>query len=364
VSNGEPQGWHADPFGLHEIRYFSAGRPTKLVRDGRVESYDEPPAEEYTPAAVAVGAPADGDPAATSDGPSIQSAHGSFAPRKRRGLEYTLVAAVAVGVVVALVVILGGSSGSPGIAQASFVTAAAQRTLAQGTADVTVSGTVQASGKTLSLGGQGQVDFASNDMSLNVSASSSGGSLTENEVLARGSIYLQLVIDGHNLAATIGGRHWLQIPYVQSGSQAVTNGSPAWSLSLLKQKGARVTSLGTTSIDGRTCSGYAVTPARQAVLAGARAEWARLGLSQAQTSAELQTLQRAAPPTVTVWFDSQRKLACQMNVGMQVGDPTSSGSGSVQMVMDFTHYGVPVNVTQPAPSDTVSLQQLVQGLGH
>jgi hypothetical protein len=364
VSNGELQGWHADPFGLHEIRYFSAGRPTKLVRDGRVDSYDEPPAEDYTSAAVVAGAPAGGDPAATSDGPSIQSAQGSFAPRKRRGLEYTVVAAVAVGVVVALVAILDGSSGSPGMASAAFVTAAAQRTLAQSTADVTLSGTVQASGQTLSLGGQGQVDFATSDMSLNVGASSSGGSLTEHEVLAGGNIYLQLVVNGHNLAAAIGGRHWLQVPYAQAGSPAVTNGSPAWSLSLLKQKGARVTSLGTRSIDGRTCSGYAVTPTRQTVLAGAQAEWTRLGLSHAQTSTALQTLQRAAPPTVTVWFDSQRKLACQMNIDMQVGNPTSSGSGSVQMVMDFTHYGVPVNVTPPAPSDTVSLRQLVQGLRH
>ena len=38
------QGWHSDPFGVHEARYFSAaGQPTKLVRDMGVESYDEPP---------------------------------------------------------------------------------------------------------------------------------------------------------------------------------------------------------------------------------------------------------------------------------------------------------------------------------
>jgi hypothetical protein len=37
------QGWSDDPFGLHEARYFSAGKPTKLVRDGGKESYDEPP---------------------------------------------------------------------------------------------------------------------------------------------------------------------------------------------------------------------------------------------------------------------------------------------------------------------------------
>jgi len=39
------QGWYRDPYGLHQDRYFSAGRPTKLVRDGELESFDEPPAQ-------------------------------------------------------------------------------------------------------------------------------------------------------------------------------------------------------------------------------------------------------------------------------------------------------------------------------
>jgi hypothetical protein len=37
------QGWYRDPYGLHEDRYLSDGRPTKLVRDGGAESYDPPP---------------------------------------------------------------------------------------------------------------------------------------------------------------------------------------------------------------------------------------------------------------------------------------------------------------------------------
>lgn len=37
------QGWYRDPYGVHDDRYFSDGHPTKLVRDGRVESYDLPP---------------------------------------------------------------------------------------------------------------------------------------------------------------------------------------------------------------------------------------------------------------------------------------------------------------------------------
>ena len=39
----EAQGWYRDPYGVHEDRYLSAGAPTKLVRDGGSESYDEPP---------------------------------------------------------------------------------------------------------------------------------------------------------------------------------------------------------------------------------------------------------------------------------------------------------------------------------
>lgn len=41
------EGWYADPFGKHEGRWFSDGNPTVLVRDGSVESHDEPPGTEF-----------------------------------------------------------------------------------------------------------------------------------------------------------------------------------------------------------------------------------------------------------------------------------------------------------------------------
>jgi len=37
------EGWYRDPFGIHEDRWMSQGKPTKLVRDGGTESYDPPP---------------------------------------------------------------------------------------------------------------------------------------------------------------------------------------------------------------------------------------------------------------------------------------------------------------------------------
>jgi hypothetical protein len=39
--------WKPDPFGIHELRFFSAdGRPTLLVMDGGKKSYDKPPASQ------------------------------------------------------------------------------------------------------------------------------------------------------------------------------------------------------------------------------------------------------------------------------------------------------------------------------
>jgi hypothetical protein len=61
---GNLHGWHADPFGRHERRFFSAGRPTKLVRDGDDESYDELPAERSPLAAGSPEPPDSADKAA------------------------------------------------------------------------------------------------------------------------------------------------------------------------------------------------------------------------------------------------------------------------------------------------------------
>jgi hypothetical protein len=108
-----PQGWFDDPFRLHEARYFSAGRPTKLVRDGDVESYDEPPGEGVpgSGAAAASGhavsrtpnrAEAD-DPNPSGDG---VSAYGRRRPRV--GMR-TAVAVIAIAGVVTAAVIVGKS---------------------------------------------------------------------------------------------------------------------------------------------------------------------------------------------------------------------------------------------------------------
>ena len=59
------QGWHADPFGTHEQRYFSAGQPTALVRDGSREANDPPPPEPVADGTAAYSPP---PPFAPEDG--------------------------------------------------------------------------------------------------------------------------------------------------------------------------------------------------------------------------------------------------------------------------------------------------------
>ncbi len=59
--HAEAEGWYTDPFGRHDARWMSAGRPTKLVRDGDDESYDDPPDEPWSQPLAPFAAAPDGD---------------------------------------------------------------------------------------------------------------------------------------------------------------------------------------------------------------------------------------------------------------------------------------------------------------
>ena len=71
------EGWFTDPFGRHEARWMSDGSPTKLVRDGDEESYENPPDEEptVTPTRIAEGQASDGSDLLRSDDPDSGSLH-------------------------------------------------------------------------------------------------------------------------------------------------------------------------------------------------------------------------------------------------------------------------------------------------
>jgi hypothetical protein len=359
------QGWYPDPFGLHEQRYFSSGRPTKLVRDGRVEAYDEPTAQDVPGAYLEQQRSAIRDAAMVNYPPAPRP--GVAAPKRRTGLVNSLVALIAVGAVVAFVAIEGGFSthhrpksngaGSTAVNLAAFVKKSAEQTLAQETADFTVKGTGQIDGTSVDLRGNGQIDLANDSEAVTLSTSVAGTSVAESEVMTGQALYLQVDLNGQSIAQYLGGKHWVEIPLPASPTPDTTQDSPAWSMDVLKQQGARVVPLGAQSVGGLTCDEYAVTPSQEAMIAAAQQEWARLGVSNSERAAAEQQLENSTPPTITVWVDPVRQLVCQVDVYMQLSTQPRGGTAatnSIEMLMTFTHYGVPVHITAPEPSDTVS----------
>jgi hypothetical protein len=71
----EEEGWYVDPYGIHEARWFSAGMPTALVRDGDVETQDPPPSTTYAGQLEELeeAAPRDGDDLRRADSADSKS---------------------------------------------------------------------------------------------------------------------------------------------------------------------------------------------------------------------------------------------------------------------------------------------------
>jgi len=385
------QGWHADPFGLHEHRYFSAGSPTKLVRDGKLEAYDEPPAEDWVPSlAVAVG------DSLTGTGPdgvgfSASPAPGLSLPAPGHiGRRYAVVALIAAAVLCAVLVIgthvaarapasatqtvpplLDAGSGDLG----AFVARSGERTLAEHTADITVTGVLEVGRTVMILSGRGQDNLAANTYAITVSGSMAGAAVAEQEIATSRDLYLQLTT-GHGVAAHTGSRHWYEFPLgsslthstapaatlCQNACAGVAN--PGWLLRVLEQPGARVTAMGTQDTRGPNCTEYFVTPSKQAIRTAAQEEAAELGFYGPQAAPLQQELEKLTPTTLTVWLDPGRQLACQLEATMPVGMVGPAGPRSApaamaaQMLVTFTKYGRAAVIKPPASFDTVAFSSV------
>jgi hypothetical protein len=397
VANPGLQGWAADPFGLHEARYFSAGQPTKLVRDGEAESFDDPPSgpdelaaastRELARVAAADTAtamlipepfrlrhPDDADAVPHGHSPHGRYPHGRYphgpgsgqAPR-RRPWDATGWTAIGVLAAAALVLcVLVAETPKPvttlntgPAAAVAFVTQSAERTIAQRTADVTMTGTVSVAGTSIPISGSGEVDFSTNAMTLNSTVAENGHTLAQRQVQAGGNLYQSMTVDGQGPALP-GGATWIQMPVAQAASANLTGSDPLASLTTLEQQGYAVQALGTKLVGDVNCTGFAVTPSTEAMIASARKEAAAAGLSPAMTSLEL-ILARSMRPTITIWVDPGQ-LVREMSLSMQL--PSFNGvPSSAAMVMDFSHFGVPVQISAPPAADTVSYAAYLKALG-
>lgn len=254
----------------------------------------------------------------------------------------------------------GSASPQPTTSPAAFVTQSAQHTLAESTAEMTLSGTMQIAGRITPVVGTGEADFKTGATQMNMGFSMSGLTVAEQVIVAGGNFYLALSLNGKGLAQRAGGRDWTELPVAQAGPGDLSGSDQLASLSELEQQGNTVQVLGTKTIDGVLCTGYTVTPSKQAMVAAMRDESARLGLSSAMTSQFSSVIASLSPPTYIVWFDGQGLLH-QMGVNWQM---TTLDGASTSLVVKFSNYGSPVNITAPPPSDTISYSSLLQMLGR
>jgi hypothetical protein len=357
------QGWHSDPFGLHGERYFSAaGEPTKLVRDGYRESFDDPPSD---PDEVAVAMaefmakPEAPPPGGRPPGGAYQDylPHGP-GPRDRMPavVRFTaagiITAAVATAAVFVALTVLKPSKPA-GAADVAFVKLAAERTLQQRTTDMVMSGTVGVDGKTVTIQGTGAFDTDGKAGTADFTSDiPSMGVMTERTIQVNNIVYTSTIISGQNSMPS--GKTWISEPV--SGN-ASTQANPSFGgqvltgLAALEKQGITVQNLGTQVIGNVNCTGYSVTPPNSGGETG----------------------------TITAWIDAQHLVReFSMNVtpdtmlnGVDLGASSTGGaSGSISipismnMKMDFSYSAVPLHVTAPPASSTISFNDWLNQLGE
>jgi hypothetical protein len=335
------QGWHADPFRRHGERYFSAGTPTKLVRDGSVESYDEPPPGPWEPPAgppqpavvPSDGAAQAGHHAAGDVAPPRYSA--AYAPEPRRRTVAgvfmgTVFTALAAGMVILVIATMARSQPSAGkattltpvapgagIAPAAFVTQAARQTLAQRTAHLTMSGTARQAGQAMAIHVTGAADFTSGDLTLDVRYSypRTPATVQFKEIMAGGNLYITVNVKGMPVRA--GGPRWYK---QQADHTSAFDGAPSEVLTALAGRGNTARALGTRTIDGVTCSGYSVTL-------------------------------KSPAESLVVWIDAQSLVR---EISMDMPGTGSGGTRGGTIAVDFSDFGAPARITPPPPSDIAS----------
>ena len=342
------------------------------MRNGGVESYDEPPSVTFDRGAAATAAVTGTSPAGVQPGawpgeqlvpptpspgeqaappaPAAPAAPAAASPRRRRrfGVIYTATALALIAVAGIVVIVVRGGGGQTRLSDVAYVTHSAQHTAAQHSVDVSLAGTVQADGQSIKISGAGGINFSTDSSELTLLMTVAGHRVIEKEIQVPGAAYVTLTVDGKNLARQIGGRDWIRVPVQSSSTATARGGSPQSALRLLEQHGIAVRGIGSKTIGGVQCAGYSVTPSRQAMLAAVR----QISAGKLPPGVAA-TLRAVTPPTFTIWLDGHGLLR-QMTANLQVGavPGTSAAAAPRTMVENFAGYGTPVQIARPSLGQT------------
>jgi hypothetical protein len=303
--------------------------------------------------------------------------HAFYGPDGNRSQTTAIGAAVGVMmlVLVALVAVVatgiggnrgGGPSAAPGtggLAPADYVVSSTETTLNQHTAKIDLSGSISVDGQTVPMSGSGSADFDTNSLSMAITVTAASHTLSEDEITTAGHLYLSISGAGFDLSRVTGGKHWIDLPIgtQPSGALGSSNVDPMLQLKTLEQKGAAVSTLGASTVDGVPVTGYKVTPSAAEIEQGIQQEVRSGVIPQSAVPGIEKSEQALGIVSFDVYFDSSNMLR-RMTLDVGAGGSSSAGAATATGSVDvtFSDFGAPVTIAAPAPADTIAYSQFLQ----
>jgi hypothetical protein len=236
-------------------------------------------------------------------------------------------------------------------AQASL-SKALSATLAERSADATVSGSAHIEGVTAPIAGTGAFDFTHNDGTMSLSISVLGQQINEKAIDSGHSTYLNL---GPDVSKVLPGKSWISLNFSQLSSQSGTSSQlgsggvgtsdPGGVLNILGKGGNTVSALGPSTINGVSAQGYSVVVNTRAIHKEIKnlPEW----MQQAASSVSNEKAR------YKVFIGSSGTVYRLTTI---VSEQVSGESFDESVSMDFSKFGTAVQVTPPAANQVASYQ--------
>ena len=262
-------------------------------------------------------------------------------PRSRRGLRAT-------SLVLALILVAGGSYliffGRHATADAA-VAAAVNSSLSNRTADLTISGSGGAAGGQYTISGTGEIDFGDHALQLSLNLATGSQQISEQAIYVNNVAYVNA---GNEVGQLLPGKSWISVDAGQltQGSTPSSLGAgslgsnPAAVLGTLSQNGYTATDLGPSTFNDENVEGYAV----------------HVDAATTQTDGTAGNLGNPVGE-YKLYINDSGLLA---GITVNTTETVSGLSTNQDVTLDFSDYGVPVNVTAPPASEVAPFQSLLQ----
>lgn len=244
-----------------------------------------------------------------------------------------------------LLFVVGGGTGAE-----AAVSDAVARSAADGSAAVTLSGTVAVAGRSVAVSGSGVVDLGSQSAQLTLSSRTAGHQTTEKAIFVDGTGYLYFP----TLSSLVPGKTWISMDLstlmgTDGAGDLSSETNPASWLPLLTQQGNQVTALGPSTVGGTPVQGYSVTIDKSTIDAHISSanvpSWLRSVLSEITFNSI----------DAKVYVDGSGLLR-RVTVSTQetVG---SSEVVEIQEATTYSNYNAPVTISAPPPSEVITFEQ-------